>query len=38
MATGGSVATVALRQQYVPAAKRGPITRLLEDERGWPYA
>ena len=33
MATGGSVATVALRQQYVPAAKRGPITRLLEDER-----
>ena len=31
MATDGLVATVALTQQYVPAAKRGPITRLLED-------
>src|SRR6202790_4120020 len=33
MATVGSVASVGFRQEYVPAAKRGPITRLLEDER-----
>src|SRR6195952_4608159 len=33
MSNVGSVASVVLRQQYVPAAKRGPITRLLEDER-----
>src|SRR5476651_1669807 len=33
MATVGSVASVAFKPQYVPAAKRGPITRLLEDER-----
>src|SRR4051794_18517759 len=33
MATYGSIATVPLRQQYVPAAKRGLITRVLEDER-----
>src|SRR3954463_9648774 len=33
MATYGLATIVALRQQYVPATKRGPITRLLEDER-----
>jgi len=33
MADLGPAATVAIRQQYIPAAKRGPITRLLEDER-----
>jgi multiple sugar transport system permease protein len=33
MATVGSVASVALKQEYVPAPKRGPITLLLEDER-----
>jgi len=33
MATVGSIASVAFKPQYVPAAKRGPITRLLEDER-----
>src|SRR6201995_4927644 len=33
MAPSGSATTAVLRQQYVPAAKRGPITRLLEDER-----
>ena len=37
MATFGPAASVALRQQYVPAAKRGPITRLLEDERRLAY-
>src|SRR5277367_1381478 len=29
----GSVASVAFKQEYVPAPKRGPITLLLEDER-----
>src|ERR1700740_3174121 len=33
MATAQRVATIPYKQQYVPAAKRGPITRLLEDER-----
>ena len=33
MATVGSVASVAFKQEYVPAPKRGPITLLLEDER-----
>jgi multiple sugar transport system permease protein len=33
MATVGSLASVAPRRQYVPVTKRGPITRLLEDER-----
>src|SRR5450755_2745399 len=33
MATVGSMASVAFKPQYVPAAKRGLITRLLEDER-----
>ena len=33
MATAESVVPVAYRPEYVPAAKRGPITRLLEDER-----
>ena len=33
MASVASVASVAFRQEYVPAPKRGPITRLLEDER-----
>jgi multiple sugar transport system permease protein len=33
MATIGSLASVASRRQYVPVTKRGPITRLLEDER-----
>src|SRR3954453_6437897 len=33
MANVGPAATIVLRQEYVPAAQRGPITRLLEDER-----
>ncbi|HEY7577618.1 MAG TPA: hypothetical protein VH855_08475, partial [Acetobacteraceae bacterium] len=33
MATYGSATTLASRQRYIPAAQRGPITRLLEDER-----
>ena len=33
MATDGPVATVSRRQVYNPAVNRGPITRLLEDER-----
>src|SRR3954469_12505266 len=33
MATIGSLASVASRRQYGPVTKRGPITRLLEDER-----
>lgn len=31
--TSGSATAVAIRQRYTPAGKRGPITRLLEDER-----
>ena len=33
MATVGSVASAAFKPRYVATAKRGPITRLLEDER-----
>jgi multiple sugar transport system permease protein len=33
MATVGSIASTAFKPQYVAAPKRGPITRLLEDER-----
>ena len=33
LATVEPVATFSARQLYIPAAKRGPITRLLEDER-----
>src|SRR3954453_17166389 len=33
MATVGSAASVVFKPRYVAAAKRGPITLLLEDER-----
>jgi multiple sugar transport system permease protein len=33
MPSDASVASVAFRQEYVPAPKRGPITLMLEDER-----